>query len=121
MGIDLQQRVHEDMVEKFDKYPNIWGLTRTDTNIDHRRVPNLMAFFQRFGKSLAISDKAEDYKPGAIVCWNLGGATTHIGLVTSVDNRDGNRKLIIHNIGNGQVFEDCLFSYYIIGHYRYSP
>ncbi len=47
LGVDLQQLVHEDMVADFAAYPSrrIWGMTRTDTNIDHRRVPNLQAFF----------------------------------------------------------------------------
>lgn len=121
LGIDLQKCVHEDMAANFDRYPKIWGLTKTDTNIDHRRVPNLMVFFKRFGEILPKTQKPEDYGPGDIVCWSLGGGTTHIGLVTSLDNRDRNRKLIIHNIGNGQVLEDCLFDYKIIGHYRYSP
>ena len=121
LGIDLQQKVHEDMASNFGLYPKIWGLTRTDTNIDHRRVPNLMVFFERFGEALEISKRAEDYRPGDIVCWNLGGGTTHIGLVTALENPNGNRKLIIHNIGAGQVLEDCLFTYKIIGHYRYSP
>ena len=119
MGIDLQKEVHEDMVANFGQYPKIWGLRRTDTNIDHRRVPNLMVFFERFGTTLPITQKPEDYAPGDIVCWKLEGAVTHIGLVSSSYPTFGNRPLIIHNIGNGQVLQDCLFDYTIIGHYRY--
>ena len=119
LGIDLQKEVHEDMKVHFNKYPNIWGLSKPDTNIDHRRVPNLMTFFSRFGTVLPKSDKAQGYKPGDIVCWNLGGGTTHIGIVVSKKSTDGKRNLIVHNIGAGQVLEDCLFSFKIIGHYRY--
>lgn len=119
IGIDLQQEVHEDMKSNFKKYPSIWGLNSTDRNIDHRRVPNLMVFFNRKGASLPISNNATDYKPGDIVCWNLGGATTHIGIVVNKKSNDGRRNLIVHNIGNGQVLEDCLFNFKIIGHYRY--
>ncbi len=119
LGIDLQKEVHEDMVSNFGEYPKIWGLTRTDKNIDHRRVPNLMVFFERFGESLPITKTASDYLPGDIVCWNLGGAITHIGIVTKKKNNLGTRNLIIHNIGAGQVLQDCLFDYQIIGHYRY--
>jgi uncharacterized protein YijF (DUF1287 family) len=120
LGIDLQQKVHEDMKANFSKYPQKWKLTKPDKNIDHRRVPNLMTFFSRFGEELSISQNAADYKPGDIVCWNLGGAITHIGVVVNKKSADGRRFLIVHNIGGGQVAEDVLFSYKIIGHYRYS-
>jgi len=119
LGIDLQQKVHEDMSKNFDQYPTIWGLTRTDKNIDHRRVPNLMTFFKRFGRTLTISQKPGDYLPGDIVCWNLGGGITHIGIVINKKSTDHKRYLIVHNIGAGQVMADCLFDYKIIGHYRY--
>ncbi len=119
MGVDLQKEVHEDMKVNFKAYPKIWGLNRPDTNIDHRRVPNLMVFFKRLGEVLPITESAEDYMPGDIVCWNLGGALTHIGIVSHVKSRNQEIPLIIHNIGAGQVLQDCLFDYKIIGHYRY--
>ena len=119
LNIDLQKEVHEDMKSHFGEYPNIWGMTTTDTNIDHRRVPNLMKFFERKGTVKPISQKAEDYQPGDIVCWNLGGAITHIGLVVNRRSTDNQRYLIVHNIGGGQVLADCLFDYKIIGHYTY--
>jgi uncharacterized protein len=119
LGIDLQKEVHKDMKANFDQYPKHWGLTRPDKNIDHRRVPNLMTFLSRHGTEKQISSIAEDYQPGDIVCWNLGGGVTHIGIVTHKKSPDGQRYLIVHNIGAGQVLEDCLFSFIIIGHYRY--
>ncbi len=119
MGIDLQKEVHEDMVANFSKYPNNWAMKHPDKNIDHRRVPNLMVFFSRHGKSKPITVNSEDYTPGDIVCWNLGGQITHIGLVVNKKSEDGNRYLIVHNIGAGQVLEDCLFEFKIIGHYSY--
>jgi uncharacterized protein YijF (DUF1287 family) len=119
IGIDLQKNVHEDMKANFGTYPKIWGLKTTDKNIDHRRVPNLMTYFKRKGAEKTISDKAEDYLPGDIVCWNLCGAITHIGIVVDKKSADGKRNLIVHNIGGGQVLADCLFDYKIIGHYRY--
>ncbi|WP_430814454.1 DUF1287 domain-containing protein [Carboxylicivirga sp. RSCT41] len=118
-GIDLQQLVHEDMRDHFSLYPDNWGLTRPDKNIDHRRVPNLMVFFSRFGNVLPISSQAGNYLPGDIVCWDLGHGLTHIGIVVRRKSRDGRRHQIVHNIGAGQVLEDCLFDYKIIGHYRY--
>ena len=119
IGINLQKEVHEDMKANFSSYPRIWGLKTTDKNIDHRRVPNLMFFFKRQGAEKLISDHPSDYQPGDIVCWNLGGAVTHIGIVVHRKSRDGKRNLIVHNIGGGQVLEDCLFDFKIIGHYRY--
>lgn len=120
LGIDLQKEVHEDMKTNFSLYPKIWGLKRTDTNIDHRRVPNLMTFFSRKGSIKKISSNPKDYKPGDIVCWNLGGGTTHIGIVSSKKSPSNtHRYLIVHNIGSGQILEDCLFDFKIIGHYTY--
>lgn len=119
MGIDLQKEVHEDMISNFDKYPQTWGLKKPDKNIDHRRVPNLMVFFTRHGTVKAITKKPGDYLPGDIVCWNLGDNITHIGFVVNNKSEDGKRNLIVHNIGAGQVMEDCLFEYKIIGHFRY--
>jgi uncharacterized protein YijF (DUF1287 family) len=119
LGIDLQQEVHEDMQANFNLYPKTWGLKKTDTNIDHRRVPNLMVYFKRKGTVKPISDQAADYYPGDIVCWMLGGNLTHIGLVVANRSADNKRYLIVHNIGSGQVLADCLFDFKIIGHYAY--
>ena len=115
IGIDLQKEVHEDMKAYFYLYPKIWNLKKPDRNIDHRRVPNLMVYMTRKGKDLPLSN----YMPGDIICWNLNGSVTHIGIVSNVKNSDGEHYNIIHNIGQGQVLEDCLFSYPIIGHYKY--
>ncbi len=119
VGIDLQKEVHEDMKVNFSKYPKIWGLKTTDKNIDHRRVPNLMTYFNRIGASKAITKNAKDYAPGDVVAWNLGGGLTHIGIVVNKKSNDDKRHLIVHNIGAGQVLEDCLFKFKIIGHYRF--
>ena len=120
MDIDLQVKVHEDMSANFDLYPTNWGLTKPDKNIDHRRVPNLMVFFQRHGQTKTISNNPDDYQVGDIVCWNLGGGTTHIGIVVNQKSDDGLRNKVVHNIGGGQVLEDMLFDFRIIGHYSYA-
>lgn len=119
LGIDLQREVHEDMKKNFEEYPKVWGLSKPDKNIDHRRVPNLMVFFAKFGTKLEISPNGINYKPGDIVCWSLGGGTNHIGIVSNRKVMDTDRYKIIHNIGAGQVLEDCLFDFRIIGHYRF--
>ena len=119
LGIDLQRLVHEDMKANFKKYPNRWGLTKTDRNIDHRRVPNLMTFFARHGKSLTVTNDPKEYLPGDIVSWDLVGNVPHIGIVIDKKSEDGTRYLIVHNIGAGQEISDCLFQFKITGHYRY--
>lgn len=120
LGIDLQQLVHEDMSAHFSDYPANWGLSRPDSNIDHRRVPNLQVFFTREGASLPISEQANDYRPGDLVTWMLPGSLPHIGIVVNEYSSDGQRPLIVHNIGAGPVLEDVLFRYPVTGHYRYS-
>lgn len=119
VGLDLQKEIHEDMSDNFDSYPKNWGLKKPDSNIDHRRVPNLMRYFDRKGKSLPITKNGSDYYPADIVAWDLGGGVTHIGMVVSILSKDKKRYQIVHNIGAGQVLEDCLFDYNIIGHYRF--
>ena len=121
LNIDLQKEVHEDMIEHFSEYPNLqkWGMTKTDTNIDHRRVPNLEIFFERNGEKLPVTNNPKDYKTGEIVTWMINDKLPHIGIVTNQKSRDGKRNLIVHNVGGGQVLDDCLFDYKIVGHYRY--
>jgi hypothetical protein len=121
LNIDLQKEVHEDMAANFTKYPNLkkWGMKTTDKNIDHRRVPNLEVFFGRKGKTLSITQNANDYKTGEIVTWMINDKLPHIGIITHLKSKDGKRNLIVHNVGNGQVLEDCLFIYTIVGHFQY--
>lgn len=123
IGIDLQVLVHQDMTAHFDAYPSkrIWGLTEPDSNIDHRRVPNLQTFFERNGVSLAVTGETADYLPGDLVTWMLPGNLPHIGIVTGEIDMESKRPLIVHNIGAGPKREDILFKYPVTGHYRYFP
>lgn len=119
-GVDLQKEVHEDMRANFGEYPKKWGLTKTDTNIDHRRVPNLQKYFTRQGKSLPVSDDAAKFLPGDVVSWDLNGkGMTHIGIISNLREPNSGRYLIIHNIGSGTKIEDRLFEWTITGHFRY--
>lgn len=119
LGIDLQKLVHEDMVRAFAAYPQRWGLTAPDTNIDHRRVPNLAAFFKRHGAAVAVTDNPDDYQPGDVVAWAIPDGRPHIGIVTERRSEDGLRPLVLHNIGMGPQIEDMLFVLKITGHFRY--
>jgi hypothetical protein len=120
VGVDLQKEVHEDMVQHFAAYPRKWNwlLAKPDPNIDHRRVPNLMVFFARKGEVLPITARTEDYNPGDLVTWDLGGGVPHIGIVVDKKGAAG-RFMIVHNIGQGPRMEDVLFNWKITGHYRY--
>jgi hypothetical protein len=121
LGIDLQKEVHEDMVANFTAYPSQrrWLLAHPDSNIDHRRVPNLMVFFGREGTSLPTTTRAEDYEPGELVTWDLGGGVPHIGIVVNRKSPASGRYMVVHNIGAGPKMEDVLFHWKVTGHYRY--
>jgi uncharacterized protein YijF (DUF1287 family) len=119
VGVDLQKVVHEDMAKNFGAYPRTWKRTSPDTNIDHRRVPNLIVFFERNGESLPKSQAAGDYSPGDIVTWDLGNGLTHIGMVVDRKPLLHDRFEVLHNIGQGPQIEDVLFEWKITGHFRY--
>lgn len=117
-GLDLQQAIHDDMRAHFDRYPQQWGLSRPDRNIDHRRVPNQMRWFERNGWHRSIGSSADDFSPGDIVAWKLtGSGLLHIGIVSDRRSHDGT-PLILHNINAGTQEDDLLFRHAIIGHYR---
>ena len=118
-GIDLQKELHEDMKKNFAKYPTKWGARRPDANIDHRRVPNLMTWFDRQGKALPGSKDAKDYLPGDVVAWELDNGLPHIGMVSKIKVEGTDRYAVVHNIGLGARIEDVLFAWKITGHYRH--
>ena len=119
-GVDLQVLVHEDMKANFWSYPRNWGLRRPDTNIDHRRVPNLATFFRRKGAALPVTKRGADYKPGDIVTWKLAAGLPHIGIVSNIRVRGTDRYFVVHNIGSGTRLEDVLFAYDVTGHFRWA-
>jgi uncharacterized protein YijF (DUF1287 family) len=116
-GIDLQLAVNRDMKANFSAYPALWGLSRTDRNIDHRRVPNLQTLFARIGAEVPLEEGPAPFLPGDIVTWKLPGNLDHIGIVSDQRTPDGT-PLILHNIGAGAKEEDILFAYPMTGHYR---
>jgi uncharacterized protein len=116
IGIDLQARLHEDMTRHFAAYPHLWSLRQPDANIDHRRVPNLMTYFERQGKALPVS---APYQPGDVVAWRLPNGLYHIGVVAQRRAPDRKHNLVVHNIGQGARTEDVLYAFEIIGHYRW--
>lgn len=118
-GIDLQKELHEDMKKNFAKYPKKWGARRPDPNIDHRRVPNLMTWFDRQGKTRPATRDTKDYLPGDVVAWELDNGLPHIGMVSKIKVEGMERYAVVHNIGLGARIEDVLFAWKITGHYRY--
>lgn len=119
IGIDMQQRVHEDMRRAFAEYPQLWGMKRPDPNIDHRRVPNLQTYLRRQQAELKLAETRE-YRAGDLITWMLPGNLPHIGIVSDRRSIDGERPMIVHNIGRGPRLEDMLFDYPITGHYRFA-
>lgn len=119
VGVDLQKEVHEDMLKNFAVYPHGWQVLRPDSNIDHRRVPNLRVFFSRHGTALPVTGHGNDYRPGDLVTWDLGAGVPHIGIVVDRKSVENGRYMIVHNIGAGPRMEDVLFNWKITGHYRY--
>jgi len=119
-GYDLQKRIHEDMKVNFSTYPQIWGLSRPDKNIDHRRVPNLISFFGSKGWSLPLSNRLSDYQSGDLVTCIVPPGLPHIMIVSDRVNKS-NIPLVIHNIGAGTREEDRLFEFELTGHYRIKP
>jgi len=116
LDADLQKLVHEDMKSNFSKYPKIWGLSRPDKNIDHRRVPNLIAFFKRKHTTIPLAEKA--YLPGDIVTCTVPPHLPHIMIVSGKKNAAG-LPLVIHNIGGGTREEDRLGDFPLTGHFRW--
>ena len=120
LGFDLQKLVHEDMKRNSAAYPKHWGLRKPDSNIDHRRVPNLQVFFKRRGASLPVTDKPTDYKPGDLITCTVAGRLPHIAMVVPAPD-GGSTPWIVHNIGNGPQLENRLFEFPLTGHYRFHP
>lgn len=118
-GIDLQQLIHEDMAANFALYPARWGLTAPDPNIDHRRIPNQMQFFKRFGQELTLKTDTDfkQWQWGDLVYWRFNNGDEHCGIVSDRTSTDG-RPLVIHNAGIARE-EDCLERWEIIGHFRF--
>ncbi|VDC33038.1 DUF1287 domain-containing protein [Pseudogemmobacter humi] len=114
--IDLQAAVNADMKADFAAYPALWGLKRTDRNIDHRRVPNLRRLLERTGADLPGD---ADFLPGDVITCTIPGDLAHLMIVANA--RAGGRQMIVHNIGRGTQVEDRLEEFPRTGHYRLSP
>ncbi|MCP5433315.1 MAG: DUF1287 domain-containing protein [Alphaproteobacteria bacterium] len=121
IGIDLQQRVHEDMAAEFGAYPRIWGLTAPDRNIDHRRVPNLQTYFSRKGAALGSREAYAKAQAGDLLTWMLPGNLPHIGIVDQERSALSGLPYVVHNIGRGAAREDAqaLRIFDLTGRYRY--
>lgn len=115
LGADLQSLVHDDMRANFSHYPKIWGLSGTDRNIDHRRVPNLRRYFERRGMEQV---EGTDYLPGDLVALTVPPNLPHIAVVSDALGASG-LPMMLHNIGRGAQEEDRLADFPMTGHYRW--
>lgn len=113
---DFQKAIHEDMRTNFNVYPSIWGLTRTDRNIDHRRVPNLETWLTRKGHERLN----RNWQPGDIMTCRVGRNLPHTGIITHRKARDGTYT-VIHNIGMGTREEPILGQFQNERRFRFLP
>lgn len=119
-GIDLQKEIHEDMSANFRAYPQLFGRSAADANIDHRLVPNLQRFFERKAEVLEATRNPADYQPGDIVIWSLADAETHIGIVVPGPGRSASEPWVVHHVAdNSMKWENVLFDFRIQAHFRY--
>jgi uncharacterized protein YijF (DUF1287 family) len=117
-GIDLQERVHRDMAAHFAAYPKIWGLRAPDSNIDHRRVPNLETFLRRRAAELP---PGTPWRAGDLVTQRLlPGRYSHILVATGRRNALG-QELIVQNNGGGARLETPQVLADLAGHFRLAP
>jgi uncharacterized protein len=121
LGIDLQREIHEDMEKSFRVYPQLWDAQTPDANIDHRRVPNLRRFFSNKGTTLSTGNDPSYYKPGDIVVWALANsADMHTGIIVPGPIGSGQTPWVVHHpAGGGVKWEDAIFQYQILGHFRF--
>jgi uncharacterized protein YijF (DUF1287 family) len=117
-ALDLQALVHADIAAAFGAYPHSWGLKAPDSNIDHRRVPNLATWLKRHGAALPIPATPAGWRPGDIFTSRVGPHGTHIGLVS--DRQGAKGPLILHNIGAGTREEDALADWPLTGRFRWA-
>ncbi len=123
LGIDLQSLIHEDMKRAFRAYPSqrIYGLKKADPNIDHRRVVNMEAFFERTGASITVGTSPDDFQPGDVLTWRLSGNEPHVGIVVSDRDPRSGYPLVVHNLGAGVRKDDLITLSTPVGHFRFAP
>lgn len=117
-AIDLQRDVHQDMAGHFDSYPKIWGLRGPDANIDHRRVPNLAAFWSRAGARLPLPTRPDEWQPGDLFTMLIADRLPHTGIISDRISAAG-VPLVLHNIGAGTREEDLLLAHRLTGRFRW--
>lgn len=116
-GYLLKDMIDEDIKNNVSLYPRVEG--NPDPNIDFRRVPNLMVYFEKNHISLTIDlNKIEEWQPGDIVAFGKD----HVGIISDKRNSKG-IPYIIHNASQENREEDGLefynkYAWPITGHYR---
>lgn len=121
-GYDLKGLVDQDIKANVALYPRLQG--KPDTNIDFRRVPNLIVFFQRKAQVLTreiIPGDVENltlWQPGDIVTY--GHPHEHIAIVSDKRRADG-VPYILHNAGPIPTESNQLDSWpsAMTGHWRF--
>ena len=112
-GYDLKELVDQDIKNNKDDY----SIDVIDSNIDFRRVRNLLVYFKNNAISLSCDlNEIDEWHGGDIVIF-----PEHIGIISNKRNKDG-IPFLIHHGHPFQIWyeEDVLENYKILGHYRIS-
>lgn len=134
VGFDLQKHVHMDIVQDIrDNASKIYHITKANSSIDHRRVWNLKKYFDGWAMACAsfmrnhngdcnrpciigVPVTGEDgkgyFKPGTIIIYEMWKGQGHIGIVI-----DSDKNLLYHQVGYGQVIDESLRDWKIVGAY----
>lgn len=125
-GFELKDLVDKDIESRTSEYNRVIESGGPDPNIDFRRIPNLVTYFDKFAKKLTLEILPGDEKNlyewqgGDIVVF--GGRIKHIGIISDKRNKDG-VPYLIHNAGPYAVEEDSLLYWngisQITRHYRW--
>ncbi len=118
-GYDLQALLAEDIKAHPSRYPQV---EEPDPNIDHRRVKNLLPYFQAHWQGVPADTSRKPLLPGDVCFMDTmhGPEPEHMGIVSDRLGKSG-RPLIINNWNDGtRTSEMDLLSFVPITH-RFRP
>ena len=125
-GYELKELIDEDIEKNAEEYKRVTESGGPDPNIDFRRIPNLIVFFDKYAVKLineilpGNKENLYQWQGGDIVVF--GGRIKHIGIISDKRNKDG-VPYLIHNSGPYPAEEDSLLYWNSISeitrHYRW--
>lgn len=113
-GYDLRELVSQDI----RNHPENYNIAVPDSNIDYRRVANLLVWFKNNAIPCSMDlDDIEDWQGGDIVIFEH-----HIGIVSDRRNKRGVPYVIHHGSASQRFYEEDILEKRddLAGHYRIS-